>query len=234
MNCEHSARTWQGVSGSRSLRSQAGARRTNIVRPGGISMTTKRDRELAPLKRHLRTSALGFSALILAAASSSEVGGPGQEGNVGDETTTPGQDTANAVPQQEITIATRPDAVCKLTDEVTGDNMSVHADDEGVVHLWAAPTVSAKRFTLDCDKERALLAGANSTSSTSLGLRPSFARHRNPFRSSLQSSCRTSLRDSRRGERLVGEKLPTSACTRATSYQCAIRSRDPRRTLRIS
>ena len=62
------------------------------------------------------------------------------------------QPDAGDLPQQEITIASLPDSICKLVDDETGDSISASADDEGLVHLWATRARASKAFTLNCEE----------------------------------------------------------------------------------
>ena len=53
-------------------------------------------------------------------------------------------------PQQQITIASTPNAKCTLNSR--GATMPAWADDSGIVHLWASPTSTSDQYTLDCDE----------------------------------------------------------------------------------
>ena len=61
--------------------------------------------------------------------------------------------------QQEITIASLPSSRCVLTEDATGNHMSVFADDEGLVYLYAAPSDVSHTFTLTCDESIADVSG---------------------------------------------------------------------------
>jgi hypothetical protein len=103
----------------------------------------------------LHASVFGLSAVVCAAGCASENAGPEREERADDGAPALAQGAAGnaaATTQKEITIASLPDAKCTLTDDATGDSNMVLADDEGLVHVWAAPKAASRTLTLDCDE----------------------------------------------------------------------------------
>lgn len=130
-------------------------------------MTKTNRRKRPPQHWHSNASALGFCAAVFAAGCAGKAAGPRQEESVDDTAAALTQGTAGtaaamdqqqtagttaATDQQEITIASLPDSTCTLTDDKSGNSTQILADDEGLVHLWAAPTAASKTLTLDCDE----------------------------------------------------------------------------------
>jgi hypothetical protein len=54
--------------------------------------------------------------------------------------------------QKEITIAGVPHTKCMLHPDGSDASMPVWADDEGIIHLSAAPTVASQMFAVECSE----------------------------------------------------------------------------------
>lgn len=91
---------------------------------------------LSASRSQFNAIAMALSAAIVPSGCAIEVTGP----NEAAASTQGLAVAAEDAPQQEITIASLPDSRCDLTAHDSADTMEVWADDEGLVHLWAAPT----------------------------------------------------------------------------------------------